>query len=333
MPSTAVSPEPNWAKVVAPYAKPDQRKALAQIADTLAPFLLLWPVMFWAARISYWLVLPLALLTGAFWVRTFIIFHDCCHGSFFKSRRANEVVGFILGVLTLTPFYQWRHDHAIHHATAGNLDKRYKGDVPTMTVDEYRAAPWWKQAGYRIMRNPLFLFTIGATAMFTLIHRFPVKGAGRRETLSVLYTDLALVVLLGGLAWLVGWKLLLIVALPVIVPACAAGVWMFYVQHQYEGVYWETNERWSFTKAALQGSSFYKLPRVLQWFTGSIGFHHIHHLSPRVPNYHLEACYKAVPAFHIKPLTVRESLKTARLRLIDDRTRQVVGWEGLRRAG
>ena len=324
---------PHWQPMVAPYARPDLRQALWQLANSLLPFLAMWPIMFWAGRISYWLVLPLALIAAAFWIRTFIIFHDCCHGSYFKSRRANETVGFILGILTLTPFHQWRHDHAIHHATAGNVDKRYTGDVPTMTVKEYLAAPWWRKAGYRIMRHPLFLFTIGSTAMFTLLHRIPPRGVGKREFWSVILTDLALFALLGGLGLLVGWKALLIVGLAVVVPATAAGVWLFYVQHQFEGVYWETRDRWNFARAGLEGSSFYALPRVLQWVTGNIGFHHIHHLSPKVPSYRLEACHKANPALQVKPLTLLHSLKGVRLHLIDDATCKLVGWDVLRSPG
>ncbi len=321
-----------WQKLVAPFARPDLPTGIWQIVNTLGPFIVLWPLMVWSLNISYWLTIALGLVTGAFWIRTFIIFHDCCHGSYFGSRRANEITGIILGVLTFTPFYQWRHDHAIHHATASNIDKRYTGDVPTMTVQEYLASPWWKKAGYRIMRNPFFLFTLGAPAMFTLIQRFPTKGAARREFLSVIYTDIALAALLIPAGLLIGWKSLLLIMLPVVVPATATGVWMFYVQHQFEGVYWETKERWSFVRAGLQGSSFYRLPKVLQWFTGNIGFHHIHHLGPKIPSYRLEACHNANPPLQVKPLTIANSLKGVRLHLIDDTTRQLVGWDALKGA-
>lgn len=321
---------PDWQPMVAPFARPDLRQGLWQLANSVLPFIAMWPLMFWASRFSYWLVVPLALLAAAFWIRTFIIFHDCCHGSFFKARKANEWVGYALGILTLTPFYQWRHDHAIHHATAGNIDKRYTGDVPTMTVREYLASPWWRKAGYRIMRHPLFLFTIGAPAMFTLLHRFPTRGAGRREFWSVIVTDVVVSILVVGLGLATGWRTLLIVGLAVVIPATAAGVWLFYVQHQFEGVYWETKDRWSFTRAGLEGSSFYALPRVLQWVSGNIGFHHIHHLSPKVPNYRLEACFKANPPLQVKPMTLLQSLKGVRLHLIDDATRQLVGWDALK---
>lgn len=320
-----------WQKLVAPFARPDLRAAIWQIVNSVVPFVALWVAMVYLLRVSYWLVIPAALLAAGFWVRIFIIFHDCCHGSFFKSKRANEIVGIILGILTLTPFYRWRHDHAIHHATCGNIDKRYTGDVPTMTVAEYRAAPWYTRLGYRILRNPLFLFTVGAPLMFVLVQRVGPLHAAPRERWSVLYTDLALVGLVVLLGMWLGWGPLAILFFTMAIPATIAGVWLFYVQHQYEGVYWETSERWNFVRASLQGSSFYRLPRLIQWFTGNIGFHHIHHLSPKVPSYRLEACYRATPAFHVPPLGFLASLKGLRLHLIDERTRQLVGWDALRR--
>lgn len=322
----------NWQRLVKPYARPDLRRAIWQLVNTLLPYFALWAIMLWSLRVSYWLTLALAFPAAGFLVRAFIIFHDCCHGSFFASRRANEAVGTLLGILTLTPFYQWRHDHAIHHATAGNLDKRDVGDVPTMTVQEYLAAPWWRKAVYRIVRSPWILFTVGATIMFTVIQRIPPAHAGQRERRSVLYTDLALAAIVIGMGLLVGFKAYFLVLTPILLIGCTAGVWLFYVQHQFEGVYWEHKERWSFVKAGLQGSSFYKLPVVLQWFTGNIGFHHIHHLSPKIPNYFLPRCYRENPAFHIQPLTLLASLKTVRLHLIDDATKRLVGWEGLRQA-
>jgi acyl-lipid omega-6 desaturase (Delta-12 desaturase) len=320
-----------WQKFVSPFARANARTATWQIINSVVPFVALWVAMVYALSVSYWLMLPLAILAAGFWIRIFIIFHDACHGSFFKSKRANETTGIITGILTLTPYYHWRHDHAIHHATAGNIDKRYTGDVPTMTVAEYRAAPWYSKIGYRIMRSPFILFTVGAPIMFILVHRVVPFKADPRERWSVVYTDLAIAALVVALGLWMGWAPFAIIFLTMSVPATIIGVWLFYVQHQYEGVYWETKDRWSFVRASLQGSSFYKLPRLLQWFTGSIGFHHIHHLSPKVPNYHLEACYKANPAFHVKPLGIIESLKGMRLHLIDERTRQLVGWDALRR--
>ncbi|OQA47561.1 MAG: Fatty acid desaturase [Chloroflexi bacterium ADurb.Bin325] len=326
----------NWQKLVAPYAKADLRQAIWQLVNTVLPFVVLWSAMLWSVtttsvRIPYWVTLLLAIPTAGFMVRTFIIFHDCCHGSFFKSKKANEAVGIVLGILTFTPFYQWRHDHAIHHATAGNIDKRNVGDVPTMTVREYLAAPWYTRAGYRILRFPLILFTVGSAIMFLVVHRFPPRHAEGRERLSVHLTNLGVLAFYGGLALIFGWKAVLAVLLPVALLACTAGVWLFYVQHQFEGVYWEMKDRWSFVRAGLQGSSFYRLPRVLQWFTGNIGFHHIHHLSPKIPNYRLEQCYRQTPAFQVRPLTLLASLRGVRLHLIDEATRQLVGWDVLRK--
>jgi omega-6 fatty acid desaturase (delta-12 desaturase) len=237
----------------------------------------------------------------------------------------------ILGVLTFTPYQHWKHHHAVHHATAGNLDKRGVGDVKTMTLAEYVEAPWWQRLGYRIMRNPFFLFMIGAPLVFLVTHRFWAPGSSKRERWSVIFTNLALLALFLILGGLFGFKEVILVQAPVLILATAVGVWMFYVQHQFEGVYWERKEQWSFVRAGLQGSSFYKLPPVLQWFTGTIGFHHIHHLSPRIPNYFLEPCYKANPAFQIRPLTLLGSLKSATLHLWDEAEGKLVGFGAVRK--
>ncbi|MEW5870344.1 MAG: fatty acid desaturase [Chloroflexota bacterium] len=321
----------NWQKLVAAYARPDLRRSLWQVANTLLPYFALWAMMLWSLQVSYWLTLALAIPAAGFMMRGFIIFHDCCHGSFFKSRKANDSLGFFLGVLMLTPYAQWRHDHAVHHATAGNLDRRGVGDVFTLTVQEYLASPWWKRAGYRIMRHPLFLLTIGATFVFVVSHRFWTPKAGREERLSVVYTNLALAAIVAGMSWLVGLKAFLLVFTPIIVLACGVGVWLFYVQHQFEEAYWERKENWSFVRAGLQGSSFYKLPAVLQWFSGNIGFHHIHHLSPKIPNYNLPKCHRENAAFQVRPLTLWSSLKSMRLHLWDETARRLVGFDALRR--
>ncbi len=320
----------DWKKMIAPYTEPHIGRSLWQVINTLAPYAALWVVMVWSIDVSYWLTLLLAVPAAGLLVRAFIIFHDCCHGAFFKSNRANETIGVLLGFLTFTPFYRWRHDHAIHHATAGNLDKRGVGDVPTMTVREYLAAPWYVRAGYRILRNPFFLFTIGASFTFIISHRFPTSNNGKRERLSVIYTNLAILAMALFISWIIGWEKYVLVQLPIMVVAAAAGLWMFYVQHQFESAYWERQDEWDFVRAGLQGSSFYKLPAVLQWFTGNIGFHHIHHLSPRVPNYFLPKCHKNNPAFQIRPLTFFESLKCVRLHLWDEQAQRLVGFDVLR---
>lgn len=320
----------NWKDMIAPYTEPQLGRSVWQVVNTLAPYLALWAVMVWTVDWAYWLTLLLAAPAAGLLIRAFIIFHDCCHGSFFKSNRANESLGVLLGFITFTPFYRWRHDHAIHHATAGNLDKRGIGDVPTMTVREYLASPWYARIGYRVLRNPLFLFTLGASFTFLISHRFATPGSGKREQLSVLYTNLAVFAIALTLSWWIGWERYVLIQLPIMVVASAIGLWMFYVQHQFENVYWGHQDEWSFVRAALQGSSFYKLPGVLQWFSGNIGFHHIHHLSPRVPNYFLPKCHKNNPAFQITPLTFLESLKCVRLHLWDEQAQRLVGFDALR---
>ena len=301
------------------------------MANSLLPYALLWFLMYRSLAISYWLTVPLALLAGGFLVRIFIIFHDCGHGSFFKSRLANDILGSIIGLLCFTPYYQWRWEHAIHHASAGDLDRRGTGDVWTLTVQEYLAASRWKRFAYRLARNPFILFLVAPFILFLVIQRFPARKAGWRERLSVYGTNLALLSLVAGMSWALGMGTYVLLQLAVVAMASSAGVWLFYVQHQFEDVYWERGQHWDYTKAALQGSSYYKLPKILQWFSGNIGFHHIHHLSPRIPNYNLEECHKAEPLFRrVRPVTLRSSLKSFGFRLWDERCRKMVGYRALR---
>lgn len=320
-----------WQKLLQPYKKSDWRKAWIQVANTIPPFLVLWVLTVWSVKISLWLTIPLAILTAGFMMRTFILFHDAGHGSFFPSQRANEILGFITGILTFTPSYRWWHEHAIHHATAGDLDRRGTGDVLTLTVEEYLALPWYRKVGYRIMRNPFILFTIGSFLVFTVFHRFFKASDGRREKWSVVWTNLGLVGWAALWIWLFDWKAYLIAEALMLAVASSVGVWLFYVQHNFPGSYWMRHEEWDFFRAALQGSSFYKLPPVLQWISGNIGFHHIHHLSPKVPNYHLPQCHFSNPVFQVKPLTIKESLRCLQLRLWDEQSRQMVGWKVLKR--
>lgn len=320
-----------WREAIARYQHPDWRRSLWQITNSVLPFFLLWYLMYRSLAVSYWLTLALAIPTAGFMVRIFIIFHDCGHGSFFKSQRANHLVGILTGILTLTPYHQWRHDHAIHHASAGDLDRRGVGDVKTLTVEEYRAMPPLKRLGYRIYRNPLLMFTIGAWLMFIVINRFYRRTSGKRERFSVHLTNLALLNIVLLLSWLIGFKNFLLVELPILAVATSAGVWLFYVQHNFEGTYWERHARWDFFNAAMKGSSFYQLPKVLQWFTGNIGFHHIHHLGPRMPNYLLEKCYRENAIFQqVKPLTLRVSLKSLGYRLWDEQNKRLVGFCALK---
>jgi len=320
-----------WKQVVAKYQKPSVWRSVWQIVNSIVPYVVLWYLMYLLKSISVWLAFPLAILAGAFLVRIFIIFHDCGHGSFFKSRKANDIVGTITGILCFTPYYQWRWEHSLHHATAGDLDRRGTGDIWTLTVQEYLEASRWKRFAYRLARNPLVLFIIAPLFLFVIQQRFPFPKGGLRERYSVYMTNLALILLSAGLWWVFGWKAYLLLQLTVMMVAGSAGVWLFYVQHQFEGVYWQRREQWDYMQAALQGSSFYKLPKLLQWFSGNIGFHHIHHLSPRIPNYHLEKCHKAVPLFQtVKPVTLSSSLKSFAFRLWDEQRQRLVGFRVLK---
>jgi len=281
----------------------------------------------WSLGVSYWLTLALAVPAAGFLVRVFIIFHDCGHGSFFKSRRANTFWGVVTGVLTFTPYQQWRHDHAVHHATSGDLDRRGTGDIWTMTVEEYESSSRWRRLAYRFVRNPFVLFVIAPMYLFLIQYRIPTRGARPRERRSVWATNLGLLAFVGGMSLLVGFKTFVLVQFPISIIGTIAGVWLFYVQHQFEGAYWSRGTQWDFVGAALQGSSFYKLPKVLQWFSGNIGFHHIHHLSPSIPNYNLEKCHDEEPAFQaVKAVTLWGSFRSLTFRLWDERQRRLVGY-------
>jgi len=322
---------PAWKDIVAKYQKPVWWSAMWQVVNTLVPYSALWSLMYFSLRVSWWLAVPLAVLAGGFLVRTFIIFHDCGHGSFLASTKANDALGFITGVLTFTPYYHWRWEHAIHHASSGDLDRRGTGDVWTLTVQEYLEASRWKRFAYRLARNPVILFGLAPLYLFLIQQRYPNSKSEGRERRSVWWTNLALALLAGGLIWVFGLKAYVLLQLIVLVVAGSAGVWLFYVQHQFEGVYWEREKSWDYSLAALQGSSFYKLPKVLQWFSGNIGFHHIHHLSPQIPNYHLEKCHRAEPLFQtVKPVTLFSSFKSFTFRLWDEQRRKLVGYRALR---
>jgi len=318
-----------WQKIVSVYAKPDMRKSIWQIVNTLLPFLALFYLAMRSVDISLWLTVPLTLLIAGFMMRAFIIFHDCGHGSFFKSQRANDWTGIITGLLAFTPYYRWKREHAIHHATSGDLDRRGAGDIYTMTVREYLASPWWKRFGYRVMRNPFALLLIGPLIVFVIGERIP-PASGKREIASVWWTNLALAGIIVMIGLTFGWKNYLITQFFVLLFGTSAGVWLFYVQHNYEGVYWERHSQWDYFTASIKGSSFYKLPKLLQWFTGNIGFHHIHHLGSKIPNYNLPKAYKENPIFHVKPLTLLSSLKCLKWRVYDEANRRLAGWDALK---
>lgn len=320
-------------EALAPYERPSTGKAVWQLGNSLVPYLALWGLMIFTVQsgLSYWITLGLALLASPFLVRLFIIFHDCGHGSFMASHKANRIVGFITGILTFTPFEDWQRAHAGHHATSGDLDRRGTGDIWTATVDEYRSMPWHTRVAYRLYRNPLVMFGVGPSAVMLLLQRFWHAGARRRERMSVILTNVALAFIVALAAATIGIKTYILIQLPIVMIGGAAGVWLFYVQHQFERTDWARHEQWNPIRAALQGSSHYKLPRWLQWCTGNIGLHHIHHVRPGIPNYRLQQCYDQVPAVReVEPLTVWKSLRSLRLHLWHEREQQLVTFGAVR---
>jgi acyl-lipid omega-6 desaturase (Delta-12 desaturase) len=318
----------DWRTTVSRYQRSNIGRSVTQLVTTLAPLAAAFYVMYRSLTLPYWTTLLLAIPTGGLLVRTFIIMHDCAHGSFFPSKLANSIVGWITGVLTMTPFGQWRHDHALHHASSGDLDRRGHGDVDTLTVNEYAALSRWGRLRYRLVRNPLVLFGLGPIH-FVLTNRIPPRGdaSDKRRRGSVWWTNAAIAALVLGVTLLLGWQAVVLVYAPTMYIAAAAGIWLFYVQHQFEGTYWKDHGEWDYATAAIRGSSYLKLPKVLQWFTGSIGLHHVHHLGPRIPNYSLERCHDENPVFHdVTVITLAESLRTLRLTLWDESRQRLVGF-------
>lgn len=321
-----------WKAIVAQYQEPNAWRASWQLLNTIGSYVLLWYLMYLSLSFSWLLTIPLAILAGGFLIRVFIIFHDCGHGSFFRSRKANDFWGFITGILTFTPYYQWRWEHSIHHATTGHLERRGVGDIWTLTVEEYLKSSRWKKFSYRLARNPVILFLIAPLVIFVILQRIPSRNAKRREKNSVWAMNLAIVLVSGGLIWIFGLLPWVIIQFTAMAVAGSAGVWLFYVQHQFEDAYWERGEDWDYTSAAMLGSSFYKLPKVLQWFSGNIGFHHIHHLSSRIPNYNLERCHQSDPMFaEVEPTTLFGSLRSLTFRLWDEKARKLISFRTLRR--
>ncbi len=318
--------------MVAPFGRARAGRAWLELVQTFVPYFALTLGMLLLARGGHpWVALALSVPAAGFLVRIFIIFHDCCHGSFFASRRANRVVGYVTGLLTLTPFDKWQRSHAEHHATAGDLDRRGAGDVWTLTVGEYLAAPRLTRLFYRVFRNPFVMLGIGPGLLFVLGNRWPPSGGTRRERFSVHFTNGGIVAVLVLAHMTVGLPIFLLIEMTTLVLAATAGVWLFYVQHQFEDAYWARRPAWEPVQAALEGSSYYKLPLVLQWITGNIGLHHVHHVQPRIPFYNLTRCQEAVPAFRaVPPLTLRRSLRSLRLRLVDENRQRMVGWAELR---
>ena len=327
---TLTTSSPSWMEIVSRYNFSDPLKSWWQLINSVIPYLALWAAMIWSLQISYWITLLLSVFAAGFLVRIFIIFHDCGHGSFFKSQRLNRIVGVITGFMAFTPYHKWHHDHKEHHATVGNLDKRGTGDVDTLTIEEFLKRSKWDQFRYRIYRHPIFLFGIAPFLVFVFQNRLTKKYMSRKEKGYLHLTNLALILAILLSMWAIGWKAYLLIQLPVLYIAAIHGLWLFYVQHQYENVVWKRSNEWSYKDIAMEGSSYFKLPKVLQWFTGNIGFHHIHHLSPRIPNYKLPVCYKENQIFQtVQPITFFSSLKSLKLRLWDEKRNKLVGFSAI----
>jgi acyl-lipid omega-6 desaturase (Delta-12 desaturase) len=328
--NSALQASQSWQRLVAKYQSPDVKRSVWQVVNTFVPYFALLAAMYWTLGYSYWLTLLLAIPAGGLLTRTFIIFHDCGHGSFFKSQRANNFLGTICGLMVFTPYYQWRFEHAIHHATSGDLDRRGTGDIVTLTVAEYLALSRWGRFKYRMYRNPLVMLGLGPWFTFLVSQRFTNKISKKRERNSVHFTNLYMLAMVVGMWAIGGLQAYLLIQLPVAFFAGLGGIWMFYIQHQFEGTYWENHEDWDYMTAALRGSSYFKLPKVLQWFTGNIGLHHIHHLSSRIPNYALQQCMDENPLFHdVTTITLWSSFKSLRLNLWDEQRRQLVSFREL----
>ncbi len=328
------SQRPFWSEDLAPYARPRVGRSLLDLATSVLPYLALSALMYVALKTSYLLVLVIAVPTAGFLVRTFVLFHDCSHGSLLPSRRANAWLGTILGLFVYSPFLRWRHDHAIHHAHSGDLDRRGAGDVRMLTIVEYDTLPARSRLAYRLLRNPVIMFGLGPIVALLVGPRIVARDARPRMRNSVIGTNIALTVLVAALCWLIGWSEFLLIQAPTVMLAGSAGIWLFYVQHQFEDAYWEDTASWSYADAALRGSSYLKLPKILQFFSGNIGLHHVHHLNARIPNYNLQRAHDENAIFHGVPmLSLRDGLRAVRLKLWDEEHARMVTFAQARTSG
>jgi omega-6 fatty acid desaturase (delta-12 desaturase) len=323
-----------WREAVARYERPSVRRSLLDLATSIVPYLALTVAMYLSLQVSVWITLALAVPAAGFLLRTFIVFHDCAHGSFLPNRRANLWVGRLAALLVFQPFANWRHNHAVHHGSSGDLDRRGTGDIPTLTADEYLSRPWKSRLGYRLFRNPVVMFGIGPVWSLMIGPRLWSSKMRPRQRRSVIVTNIVLAVVIGAIVWLVGLEGWLLVQMPTAILAGTLGVFMFYVQHQFEDAYWEASDRWSYADAALQGSSYLKLPKLLQFFTGNIGLHHVHHLSAKIPNYNLQRAHDESPIFQDVPvLTVADGLRAVRLKVIDRQSGRLLTWREVKALG
>ncbi|QIA07078.1 fatty acid desaturase [Draconibacterium halophilum] len=326
--TTQTNPWQSFIKNSASYQKPDSLKSVWQIINTFIPYVGVWILLVYSLSVSLWLTVPLLIIAAGLLVRLFIIFHDCGHGSFFKSQKANRYVGMLFGILAFTPYDKWHSMHMKHHATVGNLDKRGVGDVWTMTKEEYLASSKKRRLYYRLYRHPITMFGIGSLYVFLIQNRFTKDWMTQKQKNNVYLTNIVLVLLIVAMSFAIGFFTYLILQFIIIYMAGMAGLWLFYLQHQYEDVTWVRSNDWNYTKLALEGSSFVKFPKLLQWFSGNIGFHHIHHINARIPNYNLPKVYAENKIFRaVKPVTFRASLRTMRLRLWDEKLQKLVGFE------
>ncbi|MDQ0187570.1 fatty acid desaturase [Cytobacillus kochii] len=318
-------------KQMLPFEKANRNKSIYQLINTLVPFLGLWTLAYFSLSIHYLLTLALSVLAAGFLIRIFIIFHDCCHNSFFKSRKANKIVGTIAGIITIFPYSAWAHDHSVHHATSSNLDKRGTGDIWLLTVKEYMDASFLTKVGYRLYRNPIIMFGLGPIYTFLFKNRFNRKGARLPERLNTYLTNVGIVTLYAFMCYLIGWEAFLLVQTPIFLISGAAGIWLFYVQHTFEDSYFEPDKEWEYVSAAIEGSSFYKLPKPLQWMTGNIGYHHVHHLAPRVPNYELEKAHtNSEQLQNVPTISLATSLESLRFKLWDEEKKIFVGYRAVK---
>ncbi|WP_153731163.1 fatty acid desaturase [Sporosarcina obsidiansis] len=319
-------------KDVAPFAKSDVKKSVIQLLNTIPPVFILWFLAYQSLKVSVVLTVALAIVAAFFVVRTFIIFHDCTHGSFFPNKKANNIVGTITGVLTLFPYEKWKREHSIHHATSSNLDKRGVGDIWVMTVEEYTQASKLERLGYRFYRSPLVLFGLGPLYLVLISGRLNRKDARKKERLNTYLINVILVVLYSAMIWFIGWQAFLLIQGTMMFTAAMLGIWLFYIQHTFEDSYFEEESDWDYVKAAVEGSSYYQLPRILQWATGNIGFHHVHHLAPRVPNYNLEMAHELTPPLHkATTITLKTSLESLRYRVYDPANKKFITFKEAKR--
>ncbi|TAL36725.1 MAG: fatty acid desaturase [Spirochaetes bacterium] len=314
---------PDWFDKLQPYAYADISRSLLYICTSVVPYLAMLALMYFVldAGYPYWTVLLMAVLATGFYIRTFMILHDCSHMSFMKSKYACFILGHVCGVFTFTPFFDWQRNHGIHHANVSNLDKRGIGDVWTMTLAEYRVSAPRYRLLYRFFRNPWFLFVIAPIFLFFIMYRFPQKSTRRKDYFSIAFTNVVLAAIMIASYFTIGIGTYFAIQMPILVLATSTGMWLFFIQHQFREVYWAHQGEWDLISAAMNGSSFYNLPAVLRWFSGNIGYHNIHHAKPRIPCYRLKKCYDEVPDLHYTiPITLFRSFRSLRYHLWDEAT-------------